>query len=177
MINFDQLYKQHSASWEDFWDRRAHEPKFSAARSLLGTTDYVFQQPSGCAGCCRSRALPLYSSVADDEQPPFSVQLVVRDNPFPPGPLPDNLFDSMQYSGDADWLMIKLGEFGHCHVDLSAGRAVAVLAPELAMHPTSRQFVLAQHGHHQFLHRPWLRHAPRLMSDARPTGVNADGPA
>ena len=65
------------------------------------------------------------------------MQFVVHDGPVPPGPLPENLFDFMQYTGDADWLMIALGEFGNCWVDMDArgavaGRAVAVLAPALA---------------------------------------------
>jgi hypothetical protein len=40
------------------------------------------------------------------------------------------------YSGQGSWLMLQLGNWGHAHVDLAAGRATAVLTPELASRPT-----------------------------------------
>ncbi len=134
MIDFDQLYEQHQTSWEDFWDRRAHRPQFHRQDRFWGR---LIEFSSNHAGVLDAvdHALPLYSTVPPDGQPPYSVQLVVRDNPVQPDPLPDNLFDTMQYSGEADWLMIRLGEYGNCHIDLTAGKAVVVLAPELAMHP------------------------------------------
>ena len=134
MIDFEALYAQHNASWEDFWDRRAHAPHFRRKGRFWGRLIAFSSNHAGVLDAV-DHALPLYSTAPDDGQPLFSIQLVVRDNPVLLGPLPDNLFDTMQYSGEADWLMIKLGEFGSCHVDLNAGRAVAVLAPELAVHP------------------------------------------
>jgi hypothetical protein len=59
----------------------------------------------------------------------------VRPMPQPPGPLPANLFSHIQYTGGEDWLAIQLGAWGHCQVDLTAGRALAVLAPALAAEP------------------------------------------
>jgi hypothetical protein len=39
------------------------------------------------------------------------------------------------YTGDAAWLMWRLGGWGQVHVDLVAGRATAVITPELAQRP------------------------------------------
>jgi hypothetical protein len=60
---------------------------------------------------------------------------VAQAGPTEPGPVPKDLFDHIQYTGDADWLAIQLGAWGTCHVNLAAGRAVAILAPQLAARP------------------------------------------
>jgi hypothetical protein len=49
--------------------------------------------------------------------------------------VPDELFERILYTGHADWLSIRLDAWGHCHVDLSSGRAVAVLDPQLGDRP------------------------------------------
>ena len=134
MIDYNELYIRHQASLEDFWNRRAHKPRFQRQERIFGRLiEFSSNHPGALEAV--DHALPLYSSAPPDGRQPFSVQLVVRDDPASPGPLPDNLFDHIHYAGEADWLMIELGGFGVCHIDLSARRAVAVLAPALAAQP------------------------------------------
>jgi hypothetical protein len=78
---------------------------------------------------------PLFSSAPLANREPFEIHFVVRPFPNPPGPLPDNLFDRIQYSGYGGWLALNLGNWGHCHIDLDKGRAWAVLGPELGFRP------------------------------------------
>jgi hypothetical protein len=79
--------------------------------------------------------LPLYSAAPTAGDPPFSIQLVVQESPENPGTVPGNLFDQIQYAGHAGWLMMQMGPWGNCFVDLPVGRAVAVLTPQLAEQP------------------------------------------
>ena len=133
-MDFDGLYARHAAQLEDFWGRR--ENQLTVTRDLL-----VFGHPvrlaSNQAGALAAAdfSLPLYSITPPVEAPPLLIQFVVRPAPLPLDPLPDNLFSHIQYAGQGDWLALQLGAWGHCQVDLAAGRALAVLSPELAAQP------------------------------------------
>ena len=119
---------------EDFWGRRQNRP--SVERQV-----YAFGQPIKVSSnhqdvlAAVDHNLPLYSVAPAADRVPFSVQLVVQAGPADPGPAPENLFDHIHYTGDAAWLTIVLGAWGHCFVDLAAGRAIAVVTPELARRP------------------------------------------
>jgi hypothetical protein len=78
---------------------------------------------------------PLYSLAPAVESAPLVIRLVVRPAPLPVGPVPENLFSHIQYTGEGDWLALQLGAWGHCQVNLAAGHALAVLTPELAERP------------------------------------------
>lgn len=134
MLDPDILYAHRHPALEDFWDRRPHAPRFRRQQHVFGRL-IEFTSNHAAVLAAVDHCLPLYSAAPPDGQPPFAVQFVVRDGPPPPAPLPANLFDHIDYAGEGDWLIIRLGEYGVCHIDLTAGRAQAVLAPALAEQP------------------------------------------
>jgi len=133
-MDFETLYARHAADLEDFWGRRDNLPSFEREFRVFGWPVCLAANQAGVLACADYSA-PLYSEAPPLEAAPICINLVVRPAPQPPGPLPDNLFSYIQYTGAGDWLAIQLGGWGHCQVDLSAGRARAVLTPELAAEP------------------------------------------
>lgn len=129
-----ERYRQYAAELEDFWGRRdlapAHVRKFAAfgRQVRLASNEPLALEAAG------------YSQVQFSSAPPvegtqYEITLLVRSMPQDPGPLPDNLFNHIQYSGTDEMLALQLGGWGHCQVDLAGRRALAVLTPELGRHP------------------------------------------
>lgn len=133
-MDWEALFSRYEAQLEDFWGRRENRPGYSREFTIFGRPVRMvsnFQDVLASAGF----AQPLYSIAPAIDAPPFTVQLIVRPMPVPPGPMPENLADHIQYTGHAGWLAIHLGPWGHCQVDLAGKQALAVLAPELAGQP------------------------------------------
>lgn len=133
-MDFQTLFDANRDRLEDFWGRQQSEPHHVRRVALF---DRSFRLSSNHAGVLAAidHCVPQYSVALETGKGPFSIQLVVQAGPLNPGPVPDELFDRILYTGHSDWLSIRLDTWGHCHVDLSAGRAVAVLAPQLADRP------------------------------------------
>src|SRR5438105_10000452 len=133
-MDFDSLYARHAPELEDFWERRNNQLRHTRDFAVFGhAVRLAANQPDVLAAADFSAAL--YSSAPMVDKPPLLIRLVVQPMPQPPGRLPHNLFSHIQYTGGEDWLAIQLGAWGHCQVDLTAGRALAVLSPELATEP------------------------------------------
>lgn len=134
MMNPAELYRQHVNGMEDFWHRRHASPRVE--REI-----YVFGQPVRIQSndeatlVAVDHSLPSYSIVSPAEVAPFSIQLVVQSGPGDRPAAPDNLMQEITYSGHASWLMMELSQWGHAWIDLEAGRAVAVITPELSARP------------------------------------------
>jgi hypothetical protein len=133
-MDFDNLYNHHSAELEDFWGRRDNHPDHLCEFRVFGWPVRLTANQPGVLAAAGFSA-PLYSSAPPVGAAPFAINLVVRAAPQPWPPLPENLFSHIQYTGQGEWLAIQLGAWGHCQADLRAGRALAVLAPELAAQP------------------------------------------
>lgn len=133
-MNWQTLYERYERGLEDFWGRRQNGPRFGRQFTLFGRPAEVTSNDKGMLAAV-DYSLPLFSSAPTIDRPPFSIHLVARPMPLNPGPPPENLFAITRYSGYQEWLSIQMGGWGHCQVDLAAGRAVAVLAPELAERP------------------------------------------
>lgn len=133
-MDFDSLYARHAAQLEDFWGRRDNQSDYVQAFRVFGHAVRLASNQPGVLAAAEFSA-PLYSDAPPVDAPPLEIQLVVRAAPQPLAPLPANLFSHAQYTGAGDWLAIQLGAWGHCQVDLAAGRALAVLSPELAAQP------------------------------------------
>ncbi len=133
-MDFESLYARHAAQLEDFWGRRDNEPTHERAFRVFGHAVRLASNQAGVLAAADFSA-PLYSEAPPVDTPPLVIELVVRAAPQPLDPLPANLFSHIQYTGAGDWLAIQLGAWGHCQVDLAAGRALAVLSPELAGQP------------------------------------------
>jgi hypothetical protein len=133
-MDFDSLYARHAADLEDFWGRRDNRLSCMRDFQVFGYSVRLAANHSGVLAAADFSA-PLYSKAPLVDAPPLVISLVVRLAPLPLGPLPENLFSHIQYTGGDDWLAIQLGAWGHCQVDLPAGRALAVLSPELAAQP------------------------------------------
>lgn len=133
-MNYDDYFSAYCDRMDDFWERRQNRPSFKRLIAAFGQPIQVSSNHEGVLAAI-DYSLPLYSVAPVIDRTPFFVQLVVQAGPVDPGPAPENLFDYIQYTGDAGWLAMALGVWGHCSVDLSAGRAVAVLTPQLAQRP------------------------------------------
>lgn len=127
-------YKQIADELEDFWGRRSNNPRFGRDGLVFGHPYRLLSNVESLLTVVDiSRAY--FSQAPQLNRPPFSVQLVVCASRQNPGPPPDSLFDLITYSGAGSWLMLHLGAWGHAHVDLAQGRAVAVLDPQLGARP------------------------------------------
>ena len=133
-MDFDSLYARHAADLEDFWGRRDNDTTATRDFAVFGHCVRLASNQPGVLAAAEHSA-PLYSTAPVVDAPPLLIRLVVRPTPQTPGPLPQNLFSHITYTGADDWLAIQLGGWGHCQVDLSAGRALAVLSQELASEP------------------------------------------
>jgi hypothetical protein len=141
-MDWETLFSRHQGQLEDFWGRRQNRPRHSREFAIFGHPVRLSSNLEELLFAADS-ALPLYSVATKKEAAPFLVDLIARPVPSGAGgtapagsdPLPENLFDHILYSGHGDWLAMQLGDWGLCHVDLVAKRALAVLADELAQQP------------------------------------------
>jgi hypothetical protein len=134
-MNLDALYAAGQHEVEDFWGRRnrlTHQRDFR----LFGRPANLASNSPGAMDALDA-SLALFSLAAPVEAAPFAIEIVVRPMHAGAEPLPANLFDQITYTGRGNWLALHLGDWGHCHVDLSAGRATAVVATELGQQPAA----------------------------------------
>ncbi len=128
------LYEKYGHELDDFWERRQNRPRYRRDCHLFGHPIRLSSNDQGVLKAI-DHCLPLYSVAPVTHDACFHIQVVAQAGPINPGPPPESLFDHIQYTGDADWLMMRLGTWGQCYVDLTAGRAWAVLTPPLAERP------------------------------------------
>ena len=137
-MDFVGLYARHAAGLEDYWGRRDNDAAAARDFEIFGHGVRLASNAAGVRAGVLDAAdfsAPMYSTAPALDLPPLLIRLVVRPTAQPPGPLPANLFAHITYTGADDWLAIQLGGWGHCQADLVAGRALAVLSPELAAEP------------------------------------------
>lgn len=129
MADYD-LFGAHAHKLEDFWGRRTSGPRFRRSTHLFGWPITVTgNRPEPLEALDFS--LPLFSRAPAHEETPLRVHVTVRDMPAEPGPVPDDLFTRIQYSGHGNWLALHLDAWGLAHVALDEGQAVVVVAPSL----------------------------------------------
>lgn len=128
------LFDQGAYQLEDFWGRRENGPRFKCEFTLFGRPVQVTSNEEQVLAAMEL-ARPQYSRTTPTAHPPLTLHIVVRPTPVDPGPFPPNLMAHNQYTGFADWLMIQLGGWGSCFMDLGQGKAVAVITPSLAQRP------------------------------------------
>jgi hypothetical protein len=138
-MDLDTLFAGHKDRFEDFWGRRQNKPKFVREVALWGWPLHLSSNDEHVLSAI-DFCLPQYTVAPVTARKPFTIQMVVETRPdgarlADPGPAPEELLDYTHYTGDAAWLSIQLGRWGHCHVDLDLGRAIAVLTPRLASRP------------------------------------------
>ena len=133
-MDIDTLYDSHKDHLEDFWSRRQNRARFVRKVMLFDRTVVLHSNDEPVLAAIET-CLPQYSRARQAGLPDFSIQIVVHAAPQSPGAAPDDLIDYIQYTGNEQWLAMQLGAWGHCHVDLARGEAVAVLTPQLAQRP------------------------------------------
>lgn len=134
MDEWRQLYEQHAPALPDFWGRREARPRFHREVAVLGRRVRLASNDAAVLTAV-DHSLPLFSTAAAGDRPPFRLQVVVRAAPVPPGTPPDDLMNHAAYTGDAAWLMIQLAAWGHAYLDLQRGHGRIVVVPELAARP------------------------------------------
>ncbi len=133
-MNFTREYAQVADELVDFWQRRSAQPRFERRCVVLGRHLHVVSNEEEVLTAV-DISLPLYTIVPASDESPWQLQFVVQATPTPIPAAPADLVQQIVYSGQGSWLMIQLGVWGHAHVDLAAGKATAVLSPELAADP------------------------------------------
>jgi len=133
-MNTDELYDRHQHEMEDFWGRRQTGSRF-VREFFLFDRRVRLSSNDEAALAAAELSRPLYSQAPPTGRPPISIELIVRPTPLDPGPAPDDLVRHIQYTGNGNWLAMHYSMWGHCQVDLAAGRALAILTPQLAMRP------------------------------------------
>lgn len=133
-MDFNRLFDQHAPTLEDFWGRRENSPRFVREETVFGRK-LIVTSNIACVLDAVDMSLPLYSTGNLVTAPAFTIHFVVRKSPDNPGPPPQNLFDHNRYTGFGNWLSIQIGAWGHCHIDLEKGEAIATITPQLAAYP------------------------------------------
>jgi hypothetical protein len=133
-MDFVELIGRHRDELEDFWNRRVAEPRHTRNFRVFGRAVRLTSNDEPALRAV-DYSLPMYSRLPATDHAPFEIHLVVQPARVAPGPAPDDLMDFNWYSGHGRWQMIQLAGWGSAFVDLADGRAVAVLAPELAERP------------------------------------------
>jgi hypothetical protein len=133
-MSFDSYFAQYESQLTDFWGRRRNAPAYSRTFPIFGRQVQLASNEAGALAAA-DFSQPLFSAAPIVAGKLFKIQIVVRPFPVSPGPLPDNLFDHIQYSGHDSWLAMQLGGWGHCQVNLTAGQALAVLSEEMGSRP------------------------------------------
>jgi hypothetical protein len=121
---------------DDFWGRRSNGPHFSRDFVIVDRQVHLTANSESILEAA-DHVIPLYSSAPAIKEESYRLHIISRPTPVDPGPLPDNLFDHIQYSGYAEWLTMQLGAWGHSYVDLARKQSVSVLSPRLANQPES----------------------------------------
>ncbi|MDQ2690915.1 MAG: hypothetical protein M3Y68_02665 [Chloroflexota bacterium] len=166
MPDFNELYRQHQHRMEDFWSRRANQPKYEKTIHVFGHP-VIFE--SNHEKILESAALAesMYSSIDSWNDSTWHIQLTVHDPDPAPGTPPERLIDRVHYAGAGDWLAIDLREWGHCFVDMRGGEAYAVLSSSLADNPGQVCLVLINTILTNFItrHGYSMLHASALVRD------------
>ena len=118
----------------DFWGRRENGPRIRRAFHLFGWPVILTSNRPECLQAV-DVSLPLFSAAPARDLEPLHVHIAVRQMPVDPGPVPDDLFTRIQYSGHGEWLAMHIGAWGLAHMALGQGHALAVIAPQLAQNP------------------------------------------
>lgn len=124
---------EHLLTIEDFWGRRAASARFEQHFEVFGRSVVLLSNEEAVLSAV-SHSLPLFSIAPKTLHPPFTFQLVVEPRLVAP-PAPEDLMPRITYTGEANWLMLHLGAWGHAFVDLSRFWGTAVLSPTLAARP------------------------------------------
>ena len=133
-MKVEEWFDQYADRLEDFWGRRENQPYFRCEFTLFGRPVVVTSNEEKTLEAV-ALARPQYSIAPSTQHPPLSLHLVVRGPQPETDPLPPHLLAHAQYSGFADWLMIQLGQWASCFMDLAQGKAVAIISPVLAEQP------------------------------------------
>lgn len=129
-----EQYAQVAAELEDFWGRRAAQPRYSRETAVFGYPVELLSNDEALLAALEDSARQ-FSQAETQAVRPLQVRLIVQGTPGALEPLPEDLTARAAYTGAGDWLMMRLGPWGSAFVDLARGEATAVLSPELAARP------------------------------------------
>ncbi len=128
------IFESWGENLQDFWGRRDSAPTFRRSFHLFG---WPVQLTSNLEVVLQAvdASLPLFSRAPARLGKTLHVHVIVREMPDDPGPVPEDLFTRIQYSGYENWLAMHLGPWGLAHMAIDEGRAIVVIAPSLAAAP------------------------------------------
>lgn len=133
-MSFDGYFARYEDQLTDFWERRRNTPLYKRTFTIFGRQVHLASNEARVLEAA-DFSRPLFSSAPFVAGRSLAVEIIVRPFPVSPGPLPDNLFDHIHYSGRDSWLVMQLGGWGQCQVDLAVGRARALLSEEIGSQP------------------------------------------
>lgn len=133
-MDHQRQYRDYRQYLEDFWSRRANQPRYTYRAHVFGhPIDLSTNHPRVLQALALSKEL--FTGSARTKKPTFRIQIVQHEPPQDPGPPPEDLFDVINYTGEANWLNLQLASWGNCFIDLEAGAATAVLSRSLCERP------------------------------------------
>ena len=132
--DWQRLFAARAGDLEDFWGRRAFQPHHGRHFRVFGRAATMTSNDA-TALAALDYSLPLFSTAPESNHPPFVIEIVARPLPLPPGESVARVVDHVLFTGQGQWIAIHLGPWGQVFADLAAGRAAAVIAPELAARP------------------------------------------
>ena len=132
--HWQQLFDERAGDLEDFWGRQPNHPRQRRAFHVFGHP-VVLAANDAAVLAALDYSLPLFSQAPEIDRPPFTVDVVVRPMPTPPGESVDEVVGHILYTGAGAWIAIDLGPWGQAFAEPAAGWAVAIVTPELAARP------------------------------------------
>lgn len=134
MIDKRQLYLAYQDKLEDFWGRRETRPLKSRSFNIFGRLVELTSNHDQVLAAV-DFSIPLFSTVPLKKLPPFQLQVIARSLGLPPSAQIEAIADHIVYTGQADWISMQLGGWGHAYADLANGQARVIIAHELAERP------------------------------------------
>lgn len=128
-----RAYEAQREQIEDFWGRRANRCDLCREEVVWGRRVRLCSNDVQALKALEP-CLPLYSQAQSVDRSPFEIQMVVSGD-AEVGPPPEALMDHIRYTGQADWLDMGLGNWGHVFVDLAQGQARLVIDRSLVARP------------------------------------------
>lgn len=133
-IDFDALYDTYQGQLEDFWGRRENSADYCHEGFVFGRKVILTSNNQPILSALNF-SMPAFSTAPPVATRPYRIEIIVRESPIVVGEPPASLFPLNQYTGNANWLHIQCGVWGHAVVDTTAATARVILTPQLAAHP------------------------------------------
>jgi len=125
------LYSKYKSEMDDPWRRRINLKLFSDQVDIFGCP-VILNTNLKIILEALHLSNALFSNAPRFIDHPFVIEIICNEPPDDPGPIPENLFDLITYTGGESWLNFQFAAWGNCFIDLETKHAKAVICESFA---------------------------------------------